>query len=204
MDIASVSVENLTCIRGQRTLFRELSFAVSAGQVLAIEGANGIGKTSLLRMIAGFVPPAAGTIVFGGTREILDPEERGREVGWLGHHDGAKSQLTPAEVLIFIARLYESAADVNAALGAAGLARCASLPCQYLSAGQKKRLALARLGLMGRRLWLLDEPLAALDADGKKFAGDLLSAHCAGGGIALIATHEPLALASARLNLVAP
>jgi len=185
-------------------LFRDLSFAVSAGQVLAIEGPNGVGKTSLLRMIAGFMPTAAGTILFGGTREISDPEERGRQIGWLGHQNGAKSHLTPAEVLTFYARLYESAADLNAALDAAGLARCAGLPCQYLSAGQKKRLALARLGLTGRPLWLLDEPLAALDADGRNFAAELIAAHCAAGGLAVLATHEPFELECRRLSLVAP
>jgi heme exporter protein A len=202
--IASVSAANLTCIRGQRALFRDLSFSVPAGQVLTVEGPNGSGKTTLLRMIAGFVQPAAGTIVLDGTHDTFDPDERGRQIGWLGHQDGAKSQLTPTEILTFFAQLYENPADVHAALESAGLARCANLPCQYLSAGQKKRLALARLGLTKRPLWLLDEPLAALDAQGKTFAGALVAGHCSAGGIAIIATHEPLALAGGRLTLVTP
>jgi len=199
--VASLTVANLTCVRGERVLFRDLSFVAQAGRAVAIEGPNGVGKTSLLRTIAGFLVPAAGSIVLAGSRDISEAEDRGKQIGWLGHHDGAKPQLTPAEVLSFFARLYGVGADIAAALAGAGLARCADLPCQYLSAGQKKRLALARLKLSGRALWLLDEPLAALDTDGKKFAGDMIAAHCAGGGIALAATHEPLGIACERLLL---
>jgi heme exporter protein A len=130
--------------------------------VLAVEGPNGVGKTSLLRMIAGFLRPAAGTIKLKARDEICEPEERGKLIGWLGHQDGAKPQLSPTEVLTFFARLYGNSSGVTSALAAAGLERCADLPCQYLSAGQKKRLALARLTMVARPLWLLDEPLAAL------------------------------------------
>lgn len=199
--ISSLTISNLICIRGERVLFRDLSFAAAAGQALAIEGPNGAGKTSLLRMIAGFIAPASGNIVLKGDSEISDPEERGKQIGWLGHQDGAKPQLTPTEVLTFFAQLYGCAADVAATLASAGLERCATLPCQYLSAGQKKRLALARLKLSGRALWLLDEPLAALDTNGKKFAADLIASHCAAGGIALAATHEPLGIDCVRLTL---
>ena len=182
-------------------LFRELSFAVAAGQVLAIGGPNGSGKTSLLRMIAGFITPAAGTIRFSAEEEISDPDERARLVGWLGHQDGAKPQLTPQEVLFFFARLYGRSVDVTAALRRAGLERCADLPCQYLSAGQKRRLALTRLAVLARPLWLLDEPFAALDRAGKKYARDLIAAHGAAGGIALVATHEPIGLTCENLTL---
>jgi heme exporter protein A len=199
--INSLTITNLTCVRGERMLFRDLSFSAAAGQAVAIEGPNGVGKTSLLRTIAGFLVPAAGRIVIAASREISEPEDRGKEIGWLGHHDGAKPQLTPTEVLLFFAHLYGCGADVARALADAGLERCATLPCQYLSAGQKKRLALARLKLSGRALWLLDEPLAALDTNGKKFAADLIAAHCASGGIALAATHEPLGIVCERLTL---
>jgi len=195
---ASVVVDKLTGIRGQRVLFRDLSFRVEPGQALSLEGANGAGKTSLLRMIAGFLAPAAGTIALGG---IEEPEERGRRVGWLGHHDAAKPQLTPREVLTFFAALYRSDAGIVAALAEVGLAALADLPCQYLSAGQKKRLALARLNLSRRPVWLLDEPLAALDADGKGRAAGLVRTHCLAGGIVIAATHEPLGIACERLTL---
>ena len=199
--IRSLAIDNLSCVRGGRLLFRDLSFSVPAGQVLSIEGPNGCGKTSLLRTIAGFLAPAEGVVSLKGDRQIVEPEERGKRIGWLGHQDGAKSQLTPTEVLNFFSNLYDAKADVSSALGAAGLARCAELPCQYLSAGQKKRLALARLSLSNRPLWLLDEPLAALDSGGKAFAAQLIATHCAGGGIALAATHEPLAVDCGRLTL---
>src|SRR5476649_2397383 len=116
VEIASLDVEHLTCIRGESVLFRDLSFASAAGQALAIEGPNGIGKTSLLRMIAGFLRPAAGMIVIKASSEIAEPEERGKHIGWLGHQEGAKPQLTPAEVLTFFAHLYGGETDVTAAL----------------------------------------------------------------------------------------
>jgi heme exporter protein A len=198
----SLIVDKLTGIRGTRVLFRELSFRVGAGQVLSLEGANGAGKTSLLRMIAGFLSPAAGTIALASADAVVDEaEERARRIGWLGHHDAAKPQLSPREVLTFFARLYGSDGDIGAALEAIGLTRVADLPCQYLSAGQKKRLALARLKLSGRPLWLLDEPLASLDAEGKKRAGEIIAAHALYGGIAIAATHEPLGIESVRLVL---
>jgi heme exporter protein A len=196
--IGALTVSDLTAIRGQRVLFRKLSFSLAAGQVLSLEGPNGAGKTTLLRMIAGFLTPAAGIIALGDASE---PDERARRIGWLGHHDAAKPQMSPREVLRFFTRLYRADADIDAALAAFGLAAIADLPCQYLSAGQKKRVALARLELSGRPLWLLDEPLAALDADGKARAGELLKAHCLTGGIAIAATHEPLGIPSARLVL---
>jgi len=196
-----LSVENLACIRGGRLLFRDLSFSVSQGEVLSIEGPNGVGKTSLLRMIAGFLPAAAGSIVLHAQGPISEPEERGKQIGWLGHQDGAKPQLTAAEVLNFFASLHGLACDVTRFLALAGLERCSELPCQYLSAGQRRRLALARLAMTGRPLWLLDEPLAALDSSGKAFATGLITSHCASGGIVLAATHEPLDIPSQRLAL---
>jgi len=200
-----LDVQKLTCIRGQRVLFRDLGFRVDAGQVLSLEGPNGAGKTSLLRVLAGLLPAAGGTValVFGSESET-DADERARRVAWLGHNDAAKPQLTPREVLAFFARLYGTRADVDAALGAVGLAKLADLACGYLSAGQKKRLALARLKVAERPVWLLDEPLSSLDADGRKRALDLINAHIMFGGIVVAATHEALGVASQRLFLGAP
>jgi heme exporter protein A len=199
--LTSLRVEKLACIRGGRLLFRELTFSAPAGEVLSIEGPNGVGKTSLLRMIAGFLPPAEGSILLEAEDVISEPEERGKLTGWVGHQDGAKPQLTATEILRFFAALGGLSPDIAGFLAQAGLERCAELPCQYLSAGQRKRLALARLAMMCRPLWLLDEPLGALDSGGKSFAADLIASHCASGGIVLAATHEPLGIPSRRLAL---
>jgi heme exporter protein A len=198
--ISQISIDNVTCLRGGRIVFRDVSIRVGAGEVLAIEGANGSGKTSLLRMIAGFLAQQAGTISLRkDSAEISDGEERGKFVGWLGHQDGVKPQMTPAETLRFFAGFYGAFADTNAALDSVGLSRAADLPCRYLSAGQKKRLALARLKISTRPLWLLDEPLSALDTQGKSLLRDLIERHCASGGMIIAATHEPLDVDCARL-----
>jgi heme exporter protein A len=198
----SLIAQDVTGIRGGRVLFREMSFAVEAGRAVALEGVNGSGKTSLLRMIAGFLAPAAGTIrLRTDSSEVSDPEERGKLVGWLGHHDGVKPQMTVCETLRFFAQLYRGEGNIDEAIQAVGLSRLADLPGQYLSAGQKKRVALARLLVCRRPLWLLDEPLASLDAAGKKIAAAIITAHCAAGGIAVVATHEALGIDCERLSL---
>jgi heme exporter protein A len=189
-------------VRGPRAIFKQLNFRIEAGRALVVEGPNGAGKTSLLRILGGFLAPAAGTISLRTTNgEITEAEERGKHIGWFGHQDGLKPQLTAKENLSFFARLYGSESDVDAALEWAGLSRAANFPTQYLSAGQKKRLALARLKSSNRALWLLDEPFAALDVSGKKLVEQMLASHCASGGMAIVATHEAMALDAQRLAL---
>jgi heme exporter protein A len=216
--IASLTAEKLACTRGTRRLFEGLSFRVTAGQALALEGANGAGKTSLLRLVAGFLPQAAGRVfVTENGNEIVEPEERGRFIGWLGHHDALKASFTVSEQLAFFSKLYSappvggSAAGTSpvktgeerraALLEQVGLARQAELPCRYLSAGQRRRLGLARLLLTARPLWLLDEPFAALDVDGKGLVARLIALHCGQGGMVIAATHEPLGLGNESLKL---
>ena len=200
--LKSVEANSLTAIRGGRRLFRDLSFCVAADKTLCIEGANGVGKTSLLRMIAGLLTPTEGAIrLRTDVGEVTDGEERGKYAGWLGHRDAVKPQMTVRETLSFFTRLCLSDGNVDEAMEAVGLSRLADLQGQYLSAGQKKRVALARLKLCGRSLWLMDEPLASLDMVGKKIAADLIAAHCASGGIAIVATHEPLGIDCERLVL---
>lgn len=199
--ISSLTAEKLVCMRGDRKLFGDLSFCVSAGQALAVEGANGAGKTSLLRMIAGFLAPAAGRIVVKTDgRENDDAEERGKAIGWLGHQDALKPQLSVREQLDFFAGLYGQKSD-GTVLEQVGLARQADLPCRYLSAGQKRRLGLARLLASKRPLWLLDEPFAALDVSGQQLVGQLMARHCGAGGMIIAATHEPLGLGNESLKL---
>jgi heme exporter protein A len=200
--ISSLTADNLACARGDRTLFEGLSFQVSAGEALAVEGANGAGKTSLLRLIAGFLAPRAGRLLLNTAgAQSEDAEERGKFCGWLGHHDGLKPQLTVIEQLIFFSHLYRAKADAGVALAEVGLARQKDFPCRFLSAGQKRRLALARLVLGARPLWLLDEPFAALDSDGQALMARLMARHCAGGGILIAATHDPLGLGSQSIRL---
>ncbi|HEY5347300.1 MAG TPA: heme ABC exporter ATP-binding protein CcmA [Rhizomicrobium sp.] len=201
--ISLLTAENLACIRGERCLFAGLSFRVEQGKALCIQGPNGAGKTSLLRLIAGFLTPESGAVRFAAkdNSEIAGAEERGKEIGWLGHQDGLKAHLTVAEQLTFFAKLYGAVPDIAPALEMAGLARQGELACRYLSAGQKKRLALARLKLIARPIWLLDEPLAALDESGKGLAADMITQHCAQGGIVLAATHEKLGTPAATLTL---
>jgi len=202
MDVRSVSAENLTCLRGGRLVFRDVNLRIETGQVLSLEGPNGAGKTSLLRMIAGFLAPASGAITIQTSEtKITEGEERGKFAGWLGHADGAKPQMTPRETLRFFADVYGARDDIDPKLDEVGLARVRDLPAQYLSAGQKKRLALARLKLCARPVWLLDEPLAALDVEGKALAANFIREHCASGGIAIAATHEPLGLDAIRMQL---
>jgi heme exporter protein A len=183
-------------------VFRDLSLSVSGGALVSVEGPNGVGKTSLLRVIAGFLRPAAGTITLR-IDEVLrtEDEERGAHAGWLGHQDAVKPQMRVREQIAFWARLFGTARSADEALSAFGLAALADVPGQFLSAGQRRRLALARLTLCARPLWLLDEPLAALDADGKTLVARTIAAHCAAGGIVLAATHEPLGIAGETLRL---
>ncbi len=197
-----LEIEGLSCIRGHRVLFRDMSLSLKAGSLLSLEGPNGAGKTSLLRLIAGFLQPAAGTIRLR-TNEITaaDPDERAALIGWLGHQDAVKPQMSVREQLVFWISLYGGGRDPCGAMTAFGLAALADVPGQYLSAGQKRRLALARLTLCGRPLWLLDEPFAALDTSGKALVAKTVSAHCAAGGLAVAATHEPLGLSCETLRL---
>jgi heme exporter protein A len=202
--ISSLTAERLACMRGERRVFANLDFQVAAGEALVVEGPNGAGKTSLLRLIAGFLPPASGKVMLEVDGEtISDGEERGRHVGWLGHQDGIKPQLSVGEQLEFFAHLYGARDAVPQTLERVGLVRQRELPCRYLSAGQKKRLGLARLIVSGRDLWLLDEPFAALDTAGRALTAELMTAQCAAGGIVVAATHDALGLAARSLRLEA-
>ena len=189
-------IENLACIRGGRRLFQGLGFALGAGEAAVVTGPNGAGKSSLLRLIVGLLRPAAGKIA-------LDGAEMDRTVGgsahFVGHLDGVKSALSAAENLEFTrALLGGGSAATAAALARLGLAPLASLPVRMFSAGQKRRLALARLLVAPRPLWLLDEPTSALDSDGQETFAALAAEHLAGGGLIVATTHAPLNIERAQ------
>jgi heme exporter protein A len=199
----ALAVERLACIRGERQLFRDLTFRLAAGEALLLHGPNGSGKSSLLRLLAGFLPPAAGRVLWEGAAVAQDADAHRARLHYLGHQDAVKSQLSTQDNLIFWARLYglpASEADpaVTAALSAAGLQRQRRLPGRYLSAGQKRRLALARLLLKPAMLWLLDEPTNALDTAAVAWLGELLDAHRARGGLVILASHVAVPLKDAR------
>jgi heme exporter protein A len=201
--IAELGVEGLALSRGERRLFEDLSFSLVAGEALALTGPNGAGKTSLLRAIAGFIRPAAGGIAFAGASGPVEPDEARRAgVHLVGHLDGLKSARTAREELAFQVRWTGgSAAGALAAAETLGLTRVLDLAVRHLSAGQRRRLALARLVASPRPLWLLDEPLAPLDAAHRSLFGELMAAHLAGGGMVLAAVHDPLPIAARTLEL---
>jgi heme exporter protein A len=185
----------LAAFRGERLVFRDLDFAVADGGALLLTGPNGSGKTTLLRLLAGLLRPAAGTLLWDGVDALADPSAHARRVAHVGHQDAVKPMLTAAENLRFAARL--SGGDVHDALAAVGLEELADLPGRMLSAGQRRRVALARLALSRAPLWLLDEPTLGLDARSVARFGAMLEAHRGGGGMAIAATHLPLPLSDA-------
>ena len=187
-----LSAENLTLERGGRRLFAGLSFAAGPGEALVVTGPNGAGKSSLLRAIAGFLPLAGGHVTFEGG----ELEER---VHYLGHADALKSALTASENLSFWAALLGGTPGrVAPALARLGLPHVADFPVRALSAGQKRRVALARLLVAPRPLWLLDEPTTALDVGAQALFAQVMREHLAQGGIIVAATHAPLGLEAPR------
>jgi heme exporter protein A len=186
--------EGLGSIRGGRTLFQDLSFAIGAGEALMVVGPNGSGKTTLLRLIAGLLPPTAGRIA------LADSEEPVAEaVHFVGHLDALKGALTIRENLAFLRALFGDEGEaVDEALGRVGIGTLAMLPAEVLSAGQRRRAALARLLVTHRPIWLLDEPANALDADGQTLLARLMREHRGRGGIVVAATHARLDLPGAR------
>ncbi len=195
---AVLAIENLTLVRGGRTLASGLNFKVRSGGALLLTGANGAGKSTLLRAIAGLFTPASGAISISGD-DLDNDETPALQAHYLGHADALKGALTARENLEFwSAALKRSAGlDPPQALAALNLAHVADLPAGWLSAGQKRRTALARLLVVERPLWLLDEPTTALDAASQVRLAQSMAAHRAKGGMIIAATHAPLGLEDA-------
>jgi len=194
---------SLTCVRGERLVFRNLDFTLAPGQALLLHGANGSGKSSLLRLMAGLLPAAAGTLTWHGTPVRDDPEGHRARLHYVGHLDGVKPVLTAAEMLASWAALRGQDGDVRSALDALGIANLADVPGRFLSAGQRRRVALARLVAAPAPLWLLDEPTVGLDRDGLAALAALLERHLGAGGLAAIATHADVGLKHAEVLDVA-
>lgn len=187
-----LTADNLACKRGGREVFRDVSFGLSAGEALLVTGRNGAGKSSLLRVLAGLVRPTAGGIALDGGAADASV---GEQAHYLGHQDALKTALSVSENLEFWAGfLGADKTGVQPALAAVDLERLSDLPAAYLSAGQRRRLSLARLLAVKRPLWLLDEPTSALDAASQTRLSELMREHLASGGMIVAATHSAIGL----------
>jgi heme exporter protein A len=190
-----IEAENLACRRSGRLVFEGLSFSLEGGEALIVTGRNGAGKSTLLTLLAGGLRPDEGVIRLDGAGDRTLAES----LHYVGHRDALKSALTAEENLAFARDLLgDPALPPGAALGAVGLEHAAGLPVAYLSAGQRRRVALARLLVADRPLWLLDEPTAALDAAAQETLFALMRRHLAEGGLIVAATHAPLPIDAAR------
>jgi heme exporter protein A len=194
-----LSGRDLRCVRGGREVFSGLDFEACAGEALAVTGANGAGKTSLLRLIAGLLTASGGSIdVAGGDGELTLAEQ----AHYLGHRDALKPSLSVLENLSFWSDfLGPGALTAVTALAAVGLGHTAHLPAAYLSAGQRRRLSIARLVAVPRPVWLLDEPTSALDSAGQGLFAGLMTDHLRQGGLIVAATHAPLGIAAKELRI---
>lgn len=195
-----LAATGLACFRGDRLLFEDLNLRVHGGQALQVRGPNGSGKTTLLRILCSLTRPEKGAIHWRGrTVGPRDPDYL-RELRYVGHADGVKLVLTPRENLR-IAMALETRVDeaaLEGALADVALGDFMDVPCRTLSAGQRRRVALARLVLGGPRLWLLDEPFTSLDVDGGDIVRRLIAQHLDGGGCAVLTSHQPVGLDAAR------
>ncbi|MBO6781664.1 MAG: heme ABC exporter ATP-binding protein CcmA [Alphaproteobacteria bacterium] len=189
-----LTTHDLACIRGERAVFAGLNIAVNPGRALLLSGANGSGKSSLLRVLAGLLPAAEGRIEWEGTDIAEDPDAHRARVAYVGHMDPLKLSMTATENLAFWARLYGMEPETEAALHQFSIAALGDVPARYLSAGQKRRLNLARLAIgqnspAGPSLWLLDEPATGLDPGAVSMLANSILAHLSSEGVAIVSTH---------------
>jgi len=190
---AKLSATGLTLFRGERCLFKDLDFALNPGELLLLEGQNGSGKTSLMRAIAGLLEFETGDVSWNGLSIREHRQAFHGELVWMAHRTGLKADLTLVENLAFESRLrLPSGADFDSVLERLGITRLQRLPVRSLSAGQQRRVALARMMLSRASLWLMDEPVTNLDRDGRKLVMNLVSEHLGDGGMCIMAAHQDI------------
>ena len=190
-------VQGLACLRGDRLLFKNVDFELSAGGLMYVLGENGSGKSSLLRLLCGLLKPEEGSVFWNGKPIDLDADIYQADLTYIGHLNGLKDDLTALENLQISARLAGNQVDdavVLNSLAAIGVERCANLPVGVLSQGQKRRVALARLWLTRSQLWILDEPFAALDTASVEVLAVRLGEHMSNGGMTIITTHQEVTI----------
>lgn len=198
--MSQLTAHDLTLWRGPFCLFEALSFELGSGQALVIRGPNGSGKTTLLRVLCGLTRPEEGRVEWGGVAVERNRQAYGLALAYFGHSLGLKADLTVVQNLRFSMQISGwSEAGFGACLDALHLIDCADLEVRYLSAGQKRRTALARVLLSDARLWVLDEPFTNLDAAGRTFVEDKLNAHLANGGLAAVAAHHELSISDGEI-----
>lgn len=199
-----LEIRNVTCIRDERVLFEQLSFTIPDGELIQIEGQNGAGKTTLLRIIAGLGYADEGDIYWNGESIKKNREEFHSDLLFLGHHTGVKRELTAFENLEFYQSMHSNYNEeaIWDALARVGLAGREDVAAGQLSAGQQRRVALARLWLSNHKLWVLDEPLTAIDKQGVKVLEQLFMSHAKQGGIVLLTTHQDLFTDSNELKKI--
>lgn len=195
----------LECVRGERRLFQSLSFSLAPGEALEVSGPNGSGKTSLLRMVCGLLPPAAGEILWQGENISALKEEYLSKLAYLGHTNGVKAELSARENLRIaggLAGVHPSAERIGTALDRLGLSDSGARPLKTFSQGQQRRVALARLLISNKALWVLDEPLTALDSAAVRLVQAVIGEHLEKGGMAILTTHQPLELRDGKTKQI--
>lgn len=200
-----LEAKGLECVRGGRRLFHDLSFSLKEGELLEVSGANGSGKTSLLRIICTLLSPTAGEVLWQNTPIASLRDEYLDNLIYLAHANGVKGELTAAENLRVYSGLAGARRDdakIYEALQRVGLGECESSPAKTLSQGQQRRIALSRLLIASRTLWILDEPLAALDDAGVRLVESVLVEHLDGGGMVLMTTHQHLSISAQKITRI--